>query len=187
MKNMFDYFVCFAVLFGVLSCESKKEHVKVQGEMNQESCRDGIHEATLVLNKFKKTISETCVSKEIIYPRYYGGTYIDDAGNPVILTTDTTKSELIRKLAGCDEVIVLHCAISYQYMKNVDDKIISCLNNKPELIENVGINTFGILVDKNCIDVSLVCCTPEKIELFKSLIVDDPCITFSEDASRMIW
>ena len=184
---MFDYFVSFAVLFGVLSCESKKEHVKVQGEMNQESCRDGIHEATLVLNKFKKTISETCVSKEIIYPRYYGGTYIDDAGNPVILTTDTTKSELIRKLAGCDEVIVLHCAISYQYMKNVDNKVISCINNKPELIENVGINTFGILVDKNCIDVSLVCCTPEKIELFKSLIVDDPCITFSEDASRMIW
>ena len=85
----------------------------------------------------------TCVSGEVIYPRYYGGTCINDAGKPVILTTDTTKRELIRKLAGCDEVVVLPCAISYRYLKNVDDKIKSCLGDRPGLIEKVGINTFG--------------------------------------------
>ncbi len=118
--------------------------------------------------------------------KMYGGTCINDAGKPVILTTDTTKRELIRKLAGCDEVVVLPCAISYRYLKNVDDKIKSCLGDRPGLIEKVGINTFGILTDKNCVDVSLVCCTPEKVELFKSLVVDDPCITFSENVSRVV-
>ena len=54
--------------------------------------------------------------------KMYGGTCINDAGKPVILTADTTKRELIRKLAGCDEVVVLPCAISYRYLKNVDDK-----------------------------------------------------------------
>lgn len=187
MKNSrFGCFVCLVGLLGGVSCEARKERVKVQGEMNQEGGRDKVYEAVFVLDRFKKMISVTCVSEEVIYPRYYGGTYINDAGKPVILTTDTTKRELIRKLAGCDEVVVLPCAISYRYLKDVDDKIKSCLGDRPGLIEKVGINTFGILTDKNCVDVSLVCCTPEQVELFKSLVVDDPCITFSENVSRVV-
>ena len=184
MKIIFNYLLCFAVLSGVLSCELKK--AVQENVIDQEEFKHRVIKASLVLDNLKKMISETSVSKEVTYPQYYGGMYIDDAGNPVILTTDTTKKELIKKLARYDEVIVQPCTISYQYLKNVNDKIMSCLDNKPELIENVGINTFGILADKNCIDVSLVCCTPEKIELFKSLIVDDPCITFSENASRVV-
>ena len=177
----------FFVFLAVLSCESKKGHKNNQENINDRDClKSRKYNAIRVLDKYKKVISKTSVSMEITYPQYYGGMYIDDAGNPVILTTDTNKRELIKKLAESNEVVVLKCLFSYQHLKNIDDKIKTCLGDKPELLENIGINTFGILSDKNCLDVSLISCTPEKIKLFKSFIIDDPCIVFSENPSRLI-
>ena len=62
MKNSrFGCFVCLVGLVGGVSCEARKERVKVQGEMNQEGGRDKVYEAVFVMERFKKRISVTCV------------------------------------------------------------------------------------------------------------------------------
>lgn len=93
-------FRLFGRVIGGVSCEARKERVKVQGEMNQEGGRDKVYEAVFVLDRFKKMISVTCVSGEVIYPRYYGGTCINDAGKPVILTTDNYQEGVDKKARG---------------------------------------------------------------------------------------
>lgn len=182
MKKLSLFSSLFILIF--FSCQKKIDDPSTtdQDEMIQKA-----YEACHILSSFKETFvcNVTRSSSGVIYPTYFGGTYLDEDKNPVILTTDMTKQGVIKKLAGSDAVIVKPCVYSYNYLHDIDNKIIDCLRKRPELLERVGINRFGVISDENCIEVTLVSCTPEKINLFKSLIIDEPVIKFNEDPSIM--
>ena len=182
MKKLSLFSSLFILIF--FSCQKEIDDPSVtdQDEMMQKA-----YEACRILSSFKETFvcNVTRSSSDVIYPTYFGGTYLDEDKNPVILTTDMTKQGVIKELAGSDAVIVKPCVYSYNYLHDIDNRIIDCLRKRPELLERVGINRFGVISDENCIEVTLVTCTPEKINLFKSLIIDEPVIKFNEDPSIM--
>lgn len=183
MKKLSLFSSLFILIF--FSCQKEIDNSSVidQDEMTRKA-----YEACHILSSFKETFvcNVTRSSSDVIYPTYFGGTYLDEDKNPVILTTDMTKQGVIKELAGSDALIVKPCVYSYNYLHDIDNKIIDCLRKRPELLEQVGINRFGVISDENCIEVTLVSCTPEKVNLFKSLIIDEPVIKFNEDPSIMM-
>ncbi len=111
-----------------------------------------------------------------------GGTYIDDNENPVILTTEIDKTKLIKQIAGSDKVIVKKCSYSYQELSDLKDEILVRLKEQPEVADKIEVSTFGAHISMNCMEVSIIHCTPEKIELFKSQISDSPMLKFTSDS-----
>lgn len=115
-------------------------------------------------------------------PKYFGGMYVDDKNNAVILTTDTTKSALIKRQAGSNKVIIKPCLYPYQNFVDLDGKILSQVDKNPELMTEIGFRGSRILEEENCIEICLKPCTPAKINSFKSSIADSPLLRFVEDS-----
>ncbi|MCM1371037.1 MAG: helix-turn-helix transcriptional regulator [Clostridium sp.] len=121
------------------------------------------------------------------YPDYYGGMYIsDDANNLILLIVkDKIPSENTREIYYYNELINLDESIKIEYVKNsynvleeVNDKIIEYITTH-EIPEEYNSNYVDII--KNKVIVNYVTVNDNIIQDFKKNIVDSDLIEFQQN------
>lgn len=154
----------------------------VQGtlETKSEKIRQAFSEELVINleNSFKTGVLKSDVS---LYPDYYGGNYIEN-GNLVILVTGDTldNREKMSARTRSSDFIIKQCQFSYNELLNVHDIITNFYLNRDNdpIKEEITMTAFGIRPSDNSIFVDLKECTPEKIALFKSRVIDSPIVSF---------
>ena len=116
------------------------------------------------------------------YPAYYAGSYINDDGLLVILTTENdieNVQKVSSKASENNTVIVQQAEFQYSYLKQVmhelNDYMKNNFDNSP-----VAFSSFGLFDKLNRIVVDLDICTASQIELFKKYVSNAPCIVFKQ-------
>ncbi|MBS7197268.1 MAG: hypothetical protein KH111_03995 [Bacteroidales bacterium] len=133
MKTKLLSIVIVLILVSNLSCINKQKSNKTEAESsNQEELKKSNNSAQILIayqNAFGGEVSN--------YPSYYGGSFIDDDDNPVILTTDMTKEETIKKIVGSDNVIVKQCVYSYLDLLGLYERIKEVIKNDRSLADEM--------------------------------------------------
>lgn len=127
---------------------------------------------------------ETFVGKpELIsadYPSYYGGAYINDKGNLIVLVTAPIDDcrDTIEKISQKENFIVKHCQYSYKELLEVKEKIQKIHNDNLESNIFKNITAYGVSDSENLIFVEMEVLSKEHIQLFKEKISNFPMIAF---------
>lgn len=92
-----------------------------------------------------------------IYPEYYGGTYVDDEGNLVVLITEdaatTRDASEAQMLLSCDNIVFMPCKHSYNRLKQLVDSISMLIDENVVWSNNIGM--YGIDDVNNNVSVYL--------------------------------
>ena len=95
---------------------------------------------------------------EPVYPDYYGGTYVNDDGDLVVLITEddytTRASHEIQTIITEENVLFVTCKNSYNRLQQVVDSISTLMKGGAEFASNIGM--YGIDVINNYVLVYLL-------------------------------
>ena len=95
------------------------------------------------------------------YPDYFGGAYLDDLGQLVILTTDISVSTTNKmRSATSDNVIILPCSVSLNEMFDTMDRLSSCCDWLNE--QGIKVSSFRDDILSGKVIVSVFDLTDEK-------------------------
>lgn len=125
--------------------------------------------------------------KDTIYPNYYGGSYIDDEGGLVILSTDNVDCvvEDLKLRAKSSNFKVEKCEYSLNELQSLNKKLGDFFENT-SIANDLKWVSVGIDIINNKVSVDLEDCSEQMIAKFKSMISDSPMIKFNE-VSPIIW
>ncbi|MFA6701867.1 MAG: hypothetical protein WCR12_03275 [Dysgonamonadaceae bacterium] len=117
------------------------------------------------------------------FPDYYGGSYIDDKGNLVVLVTkdsDIKKSD-IAQIIKYNNFTVLPVNYSYKKISSVMDSIDAFISNSSIPNNHIVLQYFtGAYIDvmQNCVVMQFSILTPELIYSFKKNVTDSSVVKF---------
>lgn len=143
------------------------------------------------ISKYTKNLNSSFESFSITrslvyetYPDYYGGCFVDDNRNIVILSkedNEKVRQDLVQRL-GTDNFLIRLCAYSYNELKDVYRQIQNFwLNDANDKICNrATLVCFGINDVSNTVEINLLNCSDENIQLFKNNVLDSPMISFAK-------
>lgn len=136
------------------------------------------------LNLEKSFISTRSSESTPIYPDYYGGGYISDKDELVVLVKkgfnkENAKIEFQNR-SKSSNILTKECDYSFNELMELNTKLsnIFCSNNN--LVNDLGWFSVGVLPIENRISVCLFDCSENNIKRFKSEISDSPMIIFEE-------
>ncbi|MCD8129112.1 MAG: S-layer homology domain-containing protein [Oscillospiraceae bacterium] len=121
---------------------------------------------------------------------YFGGAYINDSGDVVVCVTDAydMDSGLIQAYTENDEIQIRTVRYTYTELEQAEDHVaavFTALQDASERSEQAEalVSAFrgaGVDVEANALIVSLVDLDADKIALFRTLILDAECLSFSD-------
>jgi hypothetical protein len=158
VRHHYIQFVCVIILLVAFISFYNIVNNKNNKEVIEESTiqSNDISENQQNVNADQKEVDEMNEdSLDIQYPDYYGGMYIDDNGNNVILlcNDDADNRKNICQLLKITEskTEFKTCTYSYQYLMSLQDKISENMINKtmPFIVSS------SLREDLNCIEVSV--------------------------------
>lgn len=136
---------------------------------------EGVLEYWKLMDSFSnKSIAK---SNSINYPDYYGGAYIRDSGELVILTTESGDSQ--RSLNMINATIV-PAEYSLNELEEINNTIINYMENhkSEEWISNIS--GFGVFEEDNRVIVSFASLTDNVKKTFENNIIKSDAIIFNE-------
>lgn len=115
-------------------------------------------------------------------PDYYGGSYNNCDGILIVLVVGDTierKQDLVKILKG-DEFIVQSCEYSYNTLMQIVDSlnIVVQKNENQMKLNDLNLDYWGLLEEKNRVVIVIDNCDPQKMKLFKKQIMDSPAFIF---------
>ncbi|MCL2400216.1 MAG: hypothetical protein FWC91_10820 [Defluviitaleaceae bacterium] len=120
------------------------------------------------------------------YPYYFGGMYIDNNGNLVLLIAEPSifdVDENFLLFAEKEGVSTRHVKFSYNELKAQSDVLRRLSNVEPSRsIINEIVNTWYIDIINNRVAVELTNLNQRQITRFKNNVIDSPMITFRESS-----
>ncbi len=170
--------VLVSCAFGTTALESDMDNLFVDMEYDNEfyvTQTESIRLYNEMLEAFAEKTSTTyslnSQTAEETYPEYYGGAYIDDNGELVVLVTEMTSpvnSEVRQVTDYSSQVSTELCEVSYNEMCYVIDFLTSKIN----YLRNQGIIIASISDDilNGSVNVSIVELTTEKEDRVKALV-----------------
>ena len=186
-----------AMLLVVFSCivsasnglDNKYSNIAIEYLASGQGLPNQTKNINLLHENMQKALKSEAAENQI-YPDYYGGSYVNEKNEYVVLLTDNTKTcqEHIHNLYGSTKLIILPALHSYNELyelKNVvTNRIVELKNN---VILSIQLDTLlnsyvgvGIDEENNELFVDIIDVTNEKIELFKEHICDSELIVFNE-------
>ena len=177
MKRYF-YFVCLLAFFTV-SCSDDFTEYESHQPLNEKTVSEIAQ--TLEMS-FAPKVTRSYVG-EMNYPDYYGGVFLNEDGELVVLTKgdcELYRQELTTR-ATSDNFILKPCDYSLNELQEVADELKLYKNNNPSVCEELQFYGFGIKTDLNRVMVFLGDCSQASIEQFKATILNDSRIIFRQD------
>lgn len=134
-----------------------------------------------LLDSFKENVSRSLDDRELLYPDYYGGSYIDDGKLVVnVCDDDGLITDRLRNMAQSDDIIIHFCEYFYNHLLDVMSKIRKfCADNKTNPLA-LNIDSYSLEDKGNIVLVNLLSCTDADIKSFKESVCDDSSISFME-------
>lgn len=118
-----------------------------------------------------------------IYPDSFGGIYINDDGNLVILVVQSyalaSPVAFTRNIDG-NGAIIKEVEFAYNALRDAFAFLGDFIPNNPELLPASNVDGISLDVVNNEILVSLAVYTEEKIALFVDMILDAPFVSFHQ-------
>lgn len=116
--------------------------------------------------------------KKLHYPNYYGGSYINDANEYVVLIKGNVNQykDSIFRILGSKNVILKPCKFSYAYLTATMDTLNHIMKTKPYR----NCTNFYIDEIRNCIMVGLQPFDEKHIKAFQQIVTKASCIQFEE-------
>lgn len=134
-----------------------------------------------LLDSFRENVSRSFDDRGLLYPDYYGGSYIDD-GKLVVNVCNGNELTInkLRSMAQSDDVIIRSCKYSYNYLLDVMSKIRKfCADNRSNPLA-LNIDSYSLEDRENIVLVNFLSCTDADIKSFKESICDDSSISFTK-------
>lgn len=187
MKKVLLLFVLFALVISCKTGNGTKEKNKYEHLGISLATREKIKKASVLLQKYRDSFQiqvarDICMESK--YPDYFGGMYIDEVGNPVVLVVDMAYRQEVMKVFRTDSVVVLQCDFSYNKLKSKLKELDEYLENHMDFFRELEITMWGPNIKKNRIEIEMINCTEEKIKLFKTKM-DSPIFIFKESFGRI--
>lgn len=114
-----------------------------------------------------------------VYPEWYGGEYVDENGNIVVLATSIPNQEKTTIEKNISNLVFKKCENSYSELQKIMHQIRNKAENKDDFIyDNVAF--YGIDIKSNSVQVGLFHNTEDNVLSFKKRIVNSPLLTFVE-------
>lgn len=134
-----------------------------------------------LLDSFKENVSRSLDDRKLLYPDYYGGSYIDDGKLVVnVCDDDGLITDRLRSMAQSDDIIIHFCEYSYNHLLDVMSKIRKfCADNITNPLA-LNIDSYSLEDKGNIVLVNLLSCTDADIKSFKECVCDDSSISFME-------
>lgn len=185
MKKLFYYTIALAVIGTITACSDEVFDNDSTIENTEKKLDEkSISKYTTNLNSSFESLSVTRGTVYETYPYYYGGCFIDDNRNIVILSkedSETVRQDLVHRI-GTNNFLIQPCTYSYNELKDVYRRIQNFWLNdtNDEICNRITLVCFGINDVTNTVEVNLLNCSDDNIELFKNNILDSPMISFAK-------
>ena len=197
MKYMFIPLACLIVLISFWACEDTDISENVDNstivfngtgplamQVDQEADASDKFDANERGHEIIDGISEIVKGKitKRVFPDYYGGEYVDDDNNLVVLIKGDINEgrEKIRQVVKDERIIrYKECKYSYQEMTDVIDIITDKFDKMPENVKD-NLSIYCIYDKENKIVVGLKKCDHKAIEDFCKNVINHPSIEFSQ-------
>jgi hypothetical protein len=131
--------------------------------------------------------------ENVVYPDYYGGRYIDNDGNLVVLMVESTAalrsmSMGTRAVLDCfDGVKIRPVAFSYNELLDLWRYLgVFTVQYRDNIAMNNASSWYVDVID-NKVVVNLTDFSRENIDLFKKMVVDSPMIDFQESKGEYFY
>lgn len=188
-KNLVFKKIIAVMLSTILVCALG---VSVKADSQSSTYTDSIkeYEACLKDNAIREALSVMTLSdEEVDFSGVFGGSYIDDANNLVVLLTDLSDENVsyFDSLIDGENVIYSECAKSLNYLNALKQSILdyylanASTASKDSAVKNIV--AVGIYENQNKVFVSLNNYSDVLVEEFKNTISDSEYIIF-EDGSN---
>lgn len=118
------------------------------------------------------------------YPNYYGGGYISDKDELVVLVRqgfnkESVKTE-IQNRSKSSSIVIKECNYSFNDLMELNDNLSKLYCENDNLVKRLHWFSVGISPEKNRISVCLFDCSDENIQNFKSEVSDSQMIIFEK-------
>lgn len=143
-----------------------------------------------IQNSFSQGSTRGVESGELIYPENFGGMYINDKGELVVLVseevTEAVKASYALR-AGSDKFNIESCEYSYNELNKVKSELDKFFldENNWKLMDELEWYSLWISDSENRVIVSMDC-KQDKIEKFKSLVSNSSLIKFEQSKGKPI-
>ena len=134
--------------------------------------------ATNLKNRFDSSyIDYNIASHPVVYPKYYGGFYLNGRVKPVFIVVGDTaiaRADMSKRMENNDFLLK-----QGEYSSHELDSILNIINSK---ISDRTLNMYsaGVSTPINRIIVGLDKCSPRNIYRFKKYVTDSPAVLFEE-------
>lgn len=121
------------------------------------------------------------ITDEVIYPEYFGGLYINDEGELVILKLEDEISNDQTSISNFEDAVIESVEFSYQELVETMDFLNAIANGSEQFDTLISLtNTWSLDVINNQVLVSLIDYNPEEVARFQQEILDSPVIVFEQ-------
>ncbi len=178
---------CIALLLFYSSCTSEGTNNSTPQEnvtTRSMTSRDENEAKSIELHEKLNATFNASRSGESSYPDYYGGAYIGDNGEFIVLVKGNSgqaKKDLGNRLKSSN-FQTQDCDYSYQELLDLNERL-GTLFERSELRENLNWISVGMQVAKNRIIVYLRDTSEQAISRFKTQVSSSPMIIFDEMSS----
>lgn len=145
------------------------------------------YQANMLNAKILSTFtSKTRESNEVMYPEYYGGSYITPEGKLIIFIKGdiTTGRNNIASITNDSQIIYKPCRYSFQELTDIVNSIGDYLKNN--LIIKKNISGAAIIDGENKVEVYLKECNEQTIADFKRDVINHDAISFLQSEESRI-
>lgn len=190
MKTQMLKIFSWATLLVLASCTNEFDDIVAPSDVQLEySPSYGVEfvdqrEAVQAFQKLQEGLSDgmtTKSSEEQTYPDYYGGCYIDENNQLVVYVVSDTTQAKARVLSMTDNAVITKVGqYSYNELKRIMKVIgdYSQQNAGSTLVSNMA--TVSLMDMENHILVKLYDCSEQRINEFKSTVIDSPALVFEQ-------
>ena len=190
MKKFF-YLMVVAVMGIMAACSSDDLLTDNHSDVKNENVK--LDEKAIL--KFTSNLNSSFYSltrsggTDPIYPDYYGGMYVDDNRDIIVLVKkdeSSFRSDLTKRMAT-DLYIVKECDYSYNELQSLFEEITQFwLNpNNGDLFKSVSLVSFGINDVTNRVQIDLLDCSDANIQKFRQSINDSPMLSFEKANGKL--
>lgn len=129
-------------------------------------------------------VKEDSGSEKFSYPDDCGGLYISEDKEVVVIGVGDTgvyRRRIAEKI-GRNDFLMQAGTYSYITLKSVLNELVSFYMDERnrKILEEVGLERFGLDIQRNVISIGLKECNEERISLFKKKVMDSPVFIFEK-------
>lgn len=193
MKKMVYLLAVVTGLFTIYSCDddtdfaesNRTESSKVN--IKDASIQEQAYADYLELLKSLDASATRNISSSTDFPEYYGGCYINEEGNLVVLIKEEKHEYAQRFLTRSLSSSIKYetCQYSYNELQQVVDEIRQKASAGNEFLFN-NVSLYGISEKENSVEVGLLNNTPSVIQEFKKQICDSKTIKFCNSGKLIL-